>query len=88
VPRSRKIVFFFPSFASSDATAPARNLGCSTPLMTAGYQNRSHRLHIRRTIKNASSKKLAMLSALASLWLPARDSRDGGNRKAIKAMEP
>src|ERR1700758_4558188 len=38
VPRSRKIVFFFPSFASSDATAPLGILAVATPLMRAGYQ--------------------------------------------------
>src|SRR6201996_8347770 len=36
--RSRKIVFFFPSFASSDATAPLGILAVSTPLLRAGYQ--------------------------------------------------
>src|SRR6266700_6681512 len=38
VPRSRKIVFFFPSFASSDATAPLGILAVATPLIRAGYQ--------------------------------------------------
>ena len=38
MPRSRKIVFFFPSFASSDATAPLGILAVSTPLIRAGYQ--------------------------------------------------
>ncbi|HTJ30295.1 MAG TPA: radical SAM protein [Acidobacteriaceae bacterium] len=35
--RSRKIVFFFPSFSSSDATAPLGILAVSTPLERAGY---------------------------------------------------
>src|SRR6201997_2565027 len=38
VARSRKIVFFFPSFASSDATAPLGILAVATPLIRAGYQ--------------------------------------------------
>src|SRR3984893_10683294 len=38
VPRSRKIVFFFPSFASSDATAPLGILAVATPVLRAGYQ--------------------------------------------------
>src|SRR5437016_10905041 len=38
VPRSRKSVFFFPSFASSDATAPLGILAVATPLIRAGYQ--------------------------------------------------
>src|ERR1700748_2252877 len=38
LPRSRKIVFFFPSFASSDATAPLGILAVATPLVRAGYQ--------------------------------------------------
>src|ERR1700746_452788 len=38
VSRSRKIVFFFPSFASSDATAPLGVLAVATPLIRAGYQ--------------------------------------------------
>src|SRR6202789_2267502 len=35
---SKKIVFFFPSFASSDATAPLGILAVATPLIRAGYQ--------------------------------------------------
>jgi anaerobic magnesium-protoporphyrin IX monomethyl ester cyclase len=34
---SRKIVFFFPSFSSSEATAPLGLLAISTPLVRAGY---------------------------------------------------
>jgi anaerobic magnesium-protoporphyrin IX monomethyl ester cyclase len=37
---SRKIVFFFPSFASSEATAPLGLLAISTPLLRAGYEVR------------------------------------------------
>src|SRR6195952_6088757 len=36
--RSRKIVFFFPSFASTEATAPLGILAVSTPLERAGYE--------------------------------------------------
>src|ERR1700746_616096 len=35
--KSRKIVFFFPSFASSEATAPLGILAVATPLLRAGY---------------------------------------------------
>ena len=35
---SKKIVFFFPSFASSEATAPLGILAVATPLLRAGYQ--------------------------------------------------
>lgn len=35
---SKKIVFFFPAFASSDATAPLGILAVSTPLLRAGYK--------------------------------------------------
>ena len=35
---SKKIVFFFPSFASSEATAPLGILAVATPLLSAGYQ--------------------------------------------------
>src|SRR5689334_20203662 len=35
---SRKIVFFFPSFASSEATAPLGILAVATPLIRAGFQ--------------------------------------------------
>src|SRR5438477_8766510 len=38
VPRSRKIVFFFPSFASSEATAPLGILAVATPLIRAGFE--------------------------------------------------
>ncbi len=34
---SRKVVFFFPSFASSEATAPLGILAVATPLLRAGY---------------------------------------------------
>src|ERR1700761_1785489 len=37
VGKSNKIVFFFPSFASSDATAPLGILAVATPLISAGY---------------------------------------------------
>jgi anaerobic magnesium-protoporphyrin IX monomethyl ester cyclase len=35
---SKKVVFFFPSFASSEATAPLGVLAVATPLIRAGYQ--------------------------------------------------
>src|SRR5579862_8051592 len=34
---SKKVVFFFPSFASTEATAPLGILAVSTPLIRAGY---------------------------------------------------
>jgi anaerobic magnesium-protoporphyrin IX monomethyl ester cyclase len=34
---SKKVVFFFPSFASSEATAPLGILAVATPLLNAGY---------------------------------------------------
>src|SRR5271166_3897644 len=37
---SKKVVFFFPSFASSDATAPLGLLAVATPLLRAGYSIR------------------------------------------------
>ncbi len=37
---SRKIVFFFPSFSSAEATAPLGLLAISTPLLRAGYDVR------------------------------------------------
>src|SRR5579864_8460495 len=37
VPTSRKIVFFFPAFSSTEATAPLGILAVSTPLLRAGY---------------------------------------------------
>jgi len=36
----RKVVFFFPSFASSEATAPLGILAVATPLLRAGYEVR------------------------------------------------
>jgi len=36
--RSKKIVFFFPAFSSSEATAPLGILAISTPLLRAGYK--------------------------------------------------
>ena len=37
---SKKVVFFFPSFASTEATAPLGILAVATPLMRAGYSVR------------------------------------------------
>src|SRR6202790_350379 len=37
---SKKVVFFFPSFASTEATAPLGILAVATPLLRAGYQVR------------------------------------------------
>src|SRR5688572_7846381 len=37
---SKKIVFFFPAFSSTEATAPLGILAVSTPLLRAGYQVR------------------------------------------------
>jgi radical SAM superfamily enzyme YgiQ (UPF0313 family) len=36
--KSRKIVFFFPAFSSTEATAPLGILAVATPLLRAGYQ--------------------------------------------------
>src|SRR5262249_17389528 len=36
----KKVVFFFPSFASTDATAPLGLLAVATPLLRAGYSIR------------------------------------------------
>jgi anaerobic magnesium-protoporphyrin IX monomethyl ester cyclase len=38
--RSKKIVFFFPAFSSTEATAPLGILAVATPLLRAGYQVR------------------------------------------------
>src|SRR5579872_6936867 len=38
--RSKKIVFFFPAFASTEATAPLGILAVATPLLRAGYEIR------------------------------------------------
>ena len=38
--RSKKIVFFFPAFSSTEATAPLGILAVSTPLLRAGYDVR------------------------------------------------
>jgi len=40
VSTAKKIVFFFPAFASSEATAPLGILAVSTPLLRAGYSIR------------------------------------------------
>ena len=34
----KKVVFFFPAFASTEATAPLGILAVATPLLRAGYQ--------------------------------------------------
>jgi anaerobic magnesium-protoporphyrin IX monomethyl ester cyclase len=36
--RSKKVVFFFPAFSSTEATAPLGILAVATPLLQAGYQ--------------------------------------------------
>jgi radical SAM superfamily enzyme YgiQ (UPF0313 family) len=40
VASSKKVVFFFPAFASQEATAPLAILAVATPLLRAGYQVR------------------------------------------------
>src|SRR5262252_7508700 len=37
---SKKVVFFFPSFASSEATAPLGILAVATPLLRAGFSGK------------------------------------------------
>ena len=37
---SKKVVFFFPAFASTEATAPLGILAVATPLIRAGYEVR------------------------------------------------
>jgi len=37
---ARKIIFFFPSFASTEATAPLGILAVATPLLRSGYEVR------------------------------------------------
>src|SRR5580698_9155627 len=38
--RSKKVVFFFPAFSSTEATAPLGILAVATPLLRAGYDVR------------------------------------------------
>ena len=38
MPTPKKIVFFFPAFSSTEATAPLGILAVSTPLLRAGYR--------------------------------------------------
>jgi len=58
---SRKVVFFFPSFASTEATAPLGILAVATPLLQAGYEislidstiTPNFKRHVLEEVKNA-----------------------------------
>ncbi len=67
MPKSRKIVFFFPSFASSDATAPLGILAVATPLLRAGYQIRLIDSTITPNYKKRVLEEVRMLFALEFL---------------------
>ena len=72
MPKSRKIVFFFPSFASSEATAPLGILAVATPLIRAGYQVVLIDSTITPNYKKRVLKRCAMHFASASLWSQGR----------------
>jgi radical SAM superfamily enzyme YgiQ (UPF0313 family) len=69
--RGKKIVFFFPSFTSSEGTAPLGILAVSTPLLRAGYEIRLIDSTITPNFKARSSKNWTTRCAWPSLPSPA-----------------
>jgi anaerobic magnesium-protoporphyrin IX monomethyl ester cyclase len=63
--RSKKIVFFFPSFTSSEATAPLGILAVATPLLRAGYKVRVIDSTITPNFKGRVIEELADALCLA-----------------------
>ena len=69
----KKIVFFFPSFASSEATAPLGILAVATPLLRAGYEVCLIDSTITPELQEAGSgRSRAMRCVWAFRWLRAR----------------
>ena len=67
----KKVVFFFPAFASTEATAPLGILAVATPLIRAGYQVKL----IDSTI--TPNFRARVLEELARRAVPGRIARDG-----------
>ena len=70
--RSKKIVFFFPAFASNEATAPLAILALATPLLRAGYEVRMIDSTITPNFKKRVIEELADALCLAFRWSPGR----------------
>jgi len=75
---SKKVIFFFPSFASSEATAPLGLLAVATPLLRAGY---SIQLIDSTIIPNYKKRVLEEVKDALRLGMCDRadGSRDCGN---------
>ncbi len=82
--KSRKIVFFFPSFASSDATAPLGILAVATPLLRAGYQ--ICLIDSTITTRTLEPRVLPEVRDALCLWDLSRDRTDDpGNSEKLSA---
>ena len=71
-PRSKKVVFFFPAFSSTEATAPLGILAVATPLLRAGYQVRLIDSTITPNFKKRVIEELDDALCLAFRWSPGR----------------
>ncbi len=69
---TKKVVFFFPSFASTEATAPLGILAVATPLLRAGYEVCLIDSTITPNYKRACWKKYEMRYAWACRWSPGQ----------------
>ena len=70
---SKKVVFFFPSFASTEATAPLGILAVATPLLQRGLRGLPDRFHDYAEFQEAGAgRSAATRSASAFRWSRAR----------------
>src|SRR6202012_5001602 len=86
---SKKIVFFFPSFASSEATAPLGILAVATPLIRAGYEIVVIDSTITPDFKNRGLEEGKEALCLGLSLVPGRMIRETVEiAKAVKAWDP
>ena len=85
---SKKIVFFFPAFASTEATAPLSLLAVATPLLRAGYQvviidstiTPNFKERVLHEVKDALCLGISLVTG-------PNDSRDGGSLACSQSLE-
>ena len=85
---SKKVVFFFPSFASSEATAPLGILAVATPLLRAGFSVKLIDSTITPDYKKRVLEEVKDALCLAiSLVTGPDDPRDRGNCASGEGVE-
>src|ERR1700730_6053978 len=86
---SKKVVFFFPSFASSDATAPLGLLAVATPLLRAGYSIRLIDSTITPNYKKRVLEEVKDALSRGSARVPVPRTRETVDiARAVKVANP